>query len=128
MRLKNVCIEIFGFILILVFIVILFFFTLSNLNWKLALIIALFSGMVGCILVPFGFWGADFAFGLAIGHIDQSKERGKIGGVKNKVYVPFIKNYTPLEWWNISWFITIVGLILTILSALVFGYSLGKIY
>ncbi len=127
MNWRNVCIEIFGFLIALIFVVILFAFAVQSLNWFLALIIAMISGMAGCFLIPFGFWGADFAFGVVIGHIDQSKEKGKINGIRNKVYVPFLRNYTPLEWWNISWFITVVGLILSILSAFVFGYALGKI-
>ena len=47
------------------------------------MIIAFFSGIVGGFLIPFGFWGADFAFGIAIEHIDQSKEGGKVKGLKN---------------------------------------------
>jgi hypothetical protein len=128
MKWRNICIEIIGFLLLLVLIIILIGFAITNLDWKLALIIALFSGMVGCILIPFGFWGADFAFGVIVGHIDQSMEKGKIKGIKNRVYVPFLRNYTPLEWWNINWFITIVGTVLSILAAFVFGYALGKIF
>jgi hypothetical protein len=116
-----------GFLHILIFVVILFSYAIYTINWQFSLIIAFFSGIVGGFLIPFGFWGADFAFGIAIGHIDQSKEGGKIKGIKNMVYVPFLRNYTPLEWWNISWLITVIGLILAIISSFVFGYSLSKI-
>ncbi|WP_455368121.1 hypothetical protein [[Eubacterium] cellulosolvens] len=120
-------VEYVGFFLILVIVIILFSITIYSLNWGFALIIAVFSGMLGFFLIPFGFWGADFAFGVAYGHVDQSNERGHINGLKNFVYVPFIKNYTPLEWWNISWFIVVIGLILSTLSTFVLGYSLAKI-
>jgi hypothetical protein len=120
-------IETLGFLLILIFVVILFSYAIYTINWQFSLIIAFFSGIVGGFLIPFGFWGADFAFGIAIRHIDQSKEGGKIKGIKNMVYLPFLRNYTLLEWWNISWFITVIGLILAIISSFVFGYSLSKI-
>ena len=125
MRIRSI--EYWGFLLILIFVIALFSFTLYSLNWSFALIIAAFSGMIGFFLIPFGFWGADFAFGVVYGHIDQSHEKGKINGVKNHVYVPFIKNYTPLEWWNISWFITVIGVVLAILSSFVLGYTFNKL-
>lgn len=113
--------------MILVFVIILFAFTIRSLNWLSALMIALIYGMAGCFSIPFGFLGVNFAFGVVAGHIDRSKERGKINGLENKVHVPFLRNYVPLEWWNVRWFMTVVGFILSILSVLVFGYTLGNI-
>ena len=127
MKFWRFTIETLGFLLILIFVVILFSYAIYTINWQFSLIIAFFSGIVGGFLIPFGFWGADFAFGIAIEHIDQSKEGGKVRGLKNMVYVPFLRNYTPLEWWNISWFITVIGLVLAIISSFMFGYSLSKI-
>jgi hypothetical protein len=127
LRFWRFTIETLGFLLILIFVVILFSYAIYTINWQFSLIIAFFSGIFGGFLIPLGFWGADFAFGIAIEHIDQSKEEGKVKGLKNMVYVPFLRNYTPLEWWNISWFITVIGLVLTIISSFIFGYSLNKI-
>ena len=127
MKFWRFTIETLGFLLILIFVVILFSYAIYTINWQFSLIIAFFSGIFGGFLIPFGFWGADFAFGIAIEHIDQSKEGGKFKGLKNMVYVPFLRNYTPLEWWNISWFITVIGLVLAIISSFMFGYSLSKI-
>ena len=84
-----------------------------------AIMIGLFSSMLGAFMVPFGFWGADFAFGVAIGHIKQTEDK--------KVYVPFLRNYTPLEWWNLSWFIISVGVAMLALGTFVVGYSLAHL-
>jgi hypothetical protein len=92
------------------------FYTLNNF---FAIIIGVFSSLLGAFMIPFGFWGADFAFGVAIGHIHQNDE--------NKVYVPFLRNYTPLEWWNLNWFIVGVGSALMSLGTFVVGYSLAHL-
>ncbi len=90
-----------------------------TLNSFFATIIGVFSAMLGAFMVAFGFWGADFAFGVAIGHIKQNEEE--------KVYVPFLRNYTPLEWWNLNWFLVIVGAGLMSLGTFVVGYSLARL-
>lgn len=92
------------------------FYTLNNF---FALIVGLFSSLLGAFMVPFGFWGADFAFGVVIGHIKQTDD--------NKVYVPFLRNYSPLEWWNLNWFIVSIGVALLSLGTFVVGYSLAHL-
>lgn len=87
--------------------------------------LSMFSIVLGSGMVFLGFWGSDFAFAMALGHLDQSKEKGKVKGKKKKVYVPFMRNYTPLEWWNLNWFITFVGVLLLSLGMLVLGIVLG---
>jgi predicted Na+-dependent transporter len=86
-------------------------------NSPFAIMIGLFSSILGAFMVPFGFWGADFAFGVAIGHIKQTED--------SRVYVPFLRNCTPLEWWNLNWFIVSVGVALLSLGTFVVGYSLA---
>ncbi len=49
----------------------------ATINSFFAFLIALFSSLLGAFLVPFGFWGADFAF--------DAVRRGE-----NHVYVPFL--------------------------------------
>ena len=88
-----------------------------TLNGFFALIVGLFSSLLGAFMVPFGFWGADFVFGVVIGHVKQTDD--------NKVYVPFLRNYSPLEWWNLSWFIVSIGVALLSLGTFVVGYSLS---
>ena len=92
---------------------------------RLQLMTSVFSIIVGSGMVILGFWGSDFAFAMAIGHLDQSMEKGKVKGKKKKVYVPFVKNYTPLEWWNLNWFITFMGVFLVALGTFVLGIVLG---
>ena len=87
--------------------------------------LSMFSIVLGSGMVFLGFWGSDFAFAMALGHLDQSKEKGKVKGKKKKVYVPFMRNYTPLEWWNLNWFITFVGVLLIAIGTLVLGIVLG---
>jgi hypothetical protein len=90
-----------------------------NADMPFAIVIGLFSSMLGAFMVPFGFWGADFAFGVAIGHIKQTDD--------DKVYVPFVRNYTPLEWWNLNWFIVSIGIAMLALGTFVVGYSLAHL-
>ncbi len=92
-------------------------------------VVALFSSVLGAFLIPFGFWGADFAF-------DAERRR------EEHVYVPFLaraseestkanpdgrgRNYTPLEWWNLNWFVITIGVALLLLGIFVIGYDVGK--
>ena len=92
------------------------FYTLNNF---FALIVGVFSSILGAFMVPFGFWGADFAFGVVIGHIKQTDD--------DKVYVPFLRNYTPLEWWNLNWFIVTIGVAFLSLGTFVVGYSIAHL-
>jgi len=108
--------------IIIVLIYIIFSFTL---NVQLQFLLSVLSIVIGSGLVVLGFWGADFAFAMACGQLHQEKVKGKVRGTKNKVYVPFMKNYTPLEWWNLNWFITIVGVLLVALGSLVLGIVFG---
>ncbi len=94
----------------------------------LLFLVALFSSLLGAFLIPFGFWGADFAFDAA--------RRGE-----EHVYVPFLarglekgteanpdgrgRNYTPLEWWNLNWFFIAIGVALVLLGVFVIGYDLA---
>jgi hypothetical protein len=103
----------------LVTVILAYAFAFYNADMPFAIVIGLFSSMLGAFMVPFGFWGADFAFGVAIGHIKQTDD--------NKVYVPFIRNYTPLEWWNLNWFIVSVGIAMLALGTFVVGYSLAHL-
>lgn len=103
----------------LVVVILTYAFAFYNANAPFAIIVGLFSSMLGAFMVPFGFWGADFAFGVAIGHIKQTKD--------DKVYVPFLRNYTPLEWWNLNWFIVATGVALLSLGTFVVGYSLAHL-
>jgi ABC-type antimicrobial peptide transport system permease subunit len=91
----------------------------------LQLLLSVLSILIGSALVIIGFWGADFAFAMASKQLNQEKIKGKIKGQKEKVYVPFMKNYTPLEWWNLNWFITFFGVILISLGSLVLGIVFG---
>ncbi len=99
-----------------------------TINSFLALLVALFSSLLGAFLVPFGFWGADFAF-------DALRRNEKF------VYVPFLgrknegmdakpdargRNYTPLEWWNLNWFFITLGVGLLAIGLFVTGYVIGK--
>lgn len=106
-------------VLAVVLVVATFAFALYTADSRFAIIVGLFSSMLGGFMIPFGFWGADFAFGVAIGHIKQTED--------NKVYVPFLRNYTPLEWWNLNWFFVAAGAGLMSLGTFVVGYYLGRI-
>jgi hypothetical protein len=101
------------------------FLTLGTLS---GFIIGLFSSLLGAFLVPFGFWGADFAF--------DAVRRGE-----KYVYVPFLgrtrekgteaapdlrgRNYTPLEWWNLNWLIVTLGVALLCAGLFAIGYTVG---
>jgi hypothetical protein len=92
---------------------------------KFQIYMSMFSIILGASLIFLGFWGSDFAFAMASGHLNQSKIKGKLRGKKKKIYVPFMRNYTPLEWWNLNWFLTFVGVLLVALGTLVLGIVLG---
>jgi hypothetical protein len=94
-------------------------------NVRLHLLISLFSILLGGCMVILGFWGADFAFALALRQLDQSKCKGEFKGQKKKVYVPFMGNYTPLEWWNLNWFVALIGVFLIALGSVLLGIVAG---
>jgi hypothetical protein len=79
----------------------------------------------GAFLVAFGFWGADYAFSTAIGELDQSAQAGKVKGERGKVYVPFMANYTPVEWWNLNWFLITIGVFCVLFGAYFLGTAVG---
>jgi hypothetical protein len=81
----------------------------------------------GAFLVAFGFWGADYAFSIALGELDQSAQSGKIKGERGKVYVPFMANYTPTEWWNLNWFLITIGVFCAIFGAYFIGTIAGRL-
>ncbi len=109
-------------VIVIVSLYTIFSFTL---NVRLQLLLSVLSIVIGSTLVVLGFWGADFAFATASGQLYQEKIKGRFKGKKGKVYVPFMKNYTPLEWWNLNWFITFVGVILVALGSLILGIIFG---
>ncbi|MDH2900883.1 MAG: hypothetical protein PXY39_07905 [archaeon] len=82
---------------------------------------------LGAFLVPFGFWGADYAFSTAIGELDQGAQSGKVKGERGKVYVPFMANYTPVEWWNLNWFIVTLGVFSVLFGAYFLGTIVGRL-
>ena len=90
----------------------------------MAIFLSLFLLILGTGMIFMGFWGADYAFSLALKELDQSKQRGKIKGEKNKVFVPFMRDYTPTEWWNLNWFITALGAVLLGLGMFMLGILL----
>jgi hypothetical protein len=104
-------------------VIIFVFFVLSSLlnNAFLRFFISIFTIILGSVMIVLGFWGSDFAFAVACGQLHQEKVKGKFKGQRNKVYVPFMKNYTPLEWWNLNWFITLIGAIILALGMLNLG-------
>jgi hypothetical protein len=101
----------------------------STADFLFQFVVALFSSLLGSFLIPFGFWGADFAF-------DAERRR------EEHVYVPFLgraseastkanpdgrgRNYTPLEWWNLNWFVITIGVALLMLGIFVMGYDVGR--
>jgi len=87
----NYCI-IFLIIIILIYIV----YALTS-NVKIQIFLSVLSIIGGSSMVVLGFWGADFAFARACGQLHQEKVKGEFKGKKGEVYVPFMKNYTPLE-------------------------------
>ena len=82
--------------------------------------------MLGSFMVAFGFWGADYAFSVRIGELDQSAQSGKFSGELGKVFVPFLRNYTPVEWWNLNWFIVAVGVFCVGFGAYYLGLVFGS--
>jgi ABC-type antimicrobial peptide transport system permease subunit len=91
----------------------------------LHLMVSIFSILLGGSMVILGFWGADFAFAMALKELDQSNEKGEVRGKKKRIYVPFMRNYTPLEWWNINWFMTLMGVLLVALGSVLLGIVAG---
>ena len=73
--------------------------------------------------MSFGFWGADYAFSVGTGETDQSKQDGTVKGKRGKVYVPFIRNFSPTEWWNLNWLFTTISIFCLIFG----GYFIGLI-
>jgi len=94
-------------------------------NVKIQIFLSILSIIGGSSLVILGFWGADFAFAEVSRQLHQESVKGKFKGQKGKVYVPFMKNYTPLEWWNLSWFTTLMGVALVALGTLTLGIIFG---
>jgi hypothetical protein len=82
---------------------------------------------LGGLLVAFGFWGADYAFSVRLGELDQSGQGGRFRGERGKVYVPFMRNYTPTEWWNLNWFVVAVGVFCVAFGAYFLGVLLGRL-
>lgn len=112
----------YGTLVLAVVLVLLLYAVSSFFAWSpLAVWTALLSILSGGFLMAFGFWGADYAMSVALGELDQSKQpNGKIG----KVYVPFLRNYTPTEWWNLNWLIVTLGVILACSGFLIVGIHL----
>lgn len=108
-----------------VVIVLLYSVFAFTLNVMLQILLSVMSIIIGSFLVVLGLWGADFAFTKACGQLHQEKMRGEFKGKKGNVYVPFMKNYTPLEWWNLNWFITLLGTFLLSMGMLVLGIVFG---
>ena len=107
------------------FIILLYAIASFTKNLMLQIFLSVLSIVIGSALVVFGFWGADFAFAVAFGQLHQEKIKGKFKGKKGEVYVPFMRDYTPLEWWNLNWFMTFLGVVLVILGSLVLGIIFG---
>jgi len=82
---------------------------------------------LGGFLVAFSFWGSDYAFSVGIGELDQSQQNGKFRGESGKVYVPFMRNYTPVEWWNLNWLIITIGVFCFGFGAYFIGLLLGRL-
>ena len=97
----------------------------ANARWTITIGIGLLA--LGSFLVAFGFWGADYAFSTAIGELDQSHQTGKVKGERGKVYVPFMANYTAVEWWNLNWFLITIGLFCAVFGAYFIGSAVGKL-
>ena len=91
---------------------------------QIALFFSLFLVILGAIMVFLGFWGSDYAFSTSLGESNQETQKGKFKGEKGKVFVPFMKNYTPSEWWNLNWFITGLGALLLALGSFMLGLSI----
>jgi hypothetical protein len=81
----------------------------------------------GGFLLAFGFWGADYAFSVKLGELDQSKQDGVVKGEEGKVYVPFVGNYTPAEWWNLNWFFVTIGAFSLAFGTFLLGITLGSL-
>lgn len=122
----NLTVEYLLSVTLAVFVVALYVVAWLSLDSLMMLLVALFSSLLGAFLIPFGFWGADFAFDAA--------RRGE-----DFVYVPFLarrretgtkanpdgrgRNYTPLEWWNLNWFVITIGVAILLLGVFIIGYE-----
>jgi hypothetical protein len=49
--------------------------------------------------------------------------KGEVG----KVYVPFMGNYTPVEWWNLNWFMVASGAFCLAIGTYLIGLLLGRL-
>lgn len=107
-------------------VIVFMFFMLSSLlnNLTLRFFLSVFNIVLGSVMIVLGFWGSDFAFAMVARQLNQSKVKGEFKGRSKEVYVPFMKNYTPLEWWNLNWFITLVGAVILAFGTL----SLGMLF
>ena len=126
---NNLTLEYTLAVIVVVLVVGLYAVALYTLNYFFSLLVGIFSTLLGAFLLPFGFWGADFAFDAV-----------RLG--EKYIYVPFLgrkheegteakpdlrgRNYTPLEWWNLNWLVISVGVALLVLGLFVIGYSMGK--
>jgi hypothetical protein len=91
----------------------------------LGIFVSLLSIVAGSMMIFLGFWGSDYAMSIALGELDQSSKQGRIRGVKGMVYVPFVGNYTPTEWWNLNWYITLLGAAILALGMFMLGLHLA---
>jgi hypothetical protein len=92
---------------------------------RLTMFGSLLMVIVGSMMVFFGFWGSDYAFSTSLGELNQCKQTGKVKGKKGKVFVPFMGNYTPTEWWNLNWGITTLGTLVLAVGMFLLGTVLG---
>jgi len=81
--------------------------------------------MLGGFLLTFGFWGADYAFSVKLGELNQAKQHGVVAGEAGKVYVPFVGNYTAVEWWNLNWFFVTIGAFCMAFGTFLLGFLMG---
>ncbi len=125
----NLTLEYSLSIILVVLVLTVYALAFATLNYLFSFLIAIFSSLLGAFLIPFGFWGADFAF--------DAVRRGE-----KHVYVPFLarrndegteakpdrrgRNYTPLEWWNLNWLAITIGVAFLIIGIFVVGFDLGK--
>ena len=95
----------------------------------LLFLVALFSSLLGAFMIPFGFWGADFAFDAArrgekyvyVPLLGRAKDKGTESNPDGRG-----KNYTPLDWWNLNWFIITIGVAMLLLGVFVMGFDIEK--
>jgi len=107
--------------------VLYFIFSSLLTNIFLRFTLAVLDVTLGSVMIVLGFWGSDFAFALVSHQLNQSKEKGEFKGSKKKIYVPFMKNYSPLEWWNLNWFVTLIGAVILSFGTLNLGFLFAAI-